>query len=422
MDEQYRKRVDERAMELIRSNTYDHLVIPDRGARLGRNNQDDWDLSYSIRDIPTFDGNGDSLPQMHMLEFSAFLDNTGSEFRDLPQEPQAEDREYHMTVIKDVVSNFKVSLRGKPRLWFEMQYPTSADEPKTKEAYEKMIASFITEHNSIGSTKEKLTIAWKTLNWNPTQERLDDFVYKFRGIGQELGITKNEQLQYFKCSVPPHLYLYHKDASTIKEAMENIKRACALGGVSVVAPVEIRTTQSAPSMQLIDSPDSRKSDHVKFAGLKFQGKVEYIDEMLNKLDKMLDHQIKEMSRDSRDRRDSRDSRDRRDSRDSRDNRDSRNSRRSCRSDSDSSSEDDRNRSRSRDESRSRSRSRKRSGKPCTYCHKPNHDFSHCYKLARELRKLCTGEKRNKGDKEEEARLNMLVCVKNYIESEKDSTN
>ena len=85
MDEQYRKRVEERAMELIRSGEYDHLVIPDRGARLGRNNQDDWGLSYSIRDIPTFDGNGDSLPQMHMLEFSDFLDNTRSEFRDLPQ-------------------------------------------------------------------------------------------------------------------------------------------------------------------------------------------------------------------------------------------------------------------------------------------------------------------------------------------------
>ena len=98
------------------------------------------------------------------------------------------------------------------------------------------------------------------------------------------------------------------------------------------------------------------------------------------------------------------------------------SRRGYKSDSDSGSEDDRYRSRSRDDSRSRSRSRGRSSKPCTYCHKPNHDFSHCYKLARELRKLCTGEKRNKGDKEEEARLNMLSCVKNYFESEKDSTN
>ena len=385
MGEQYRKRVEERAMELIRSGEYDHLVIPDRGARLGRNSQDDRSRSHSIRDIPTFDGNGDSLPHIHMLEFSDFLDNIGSEFRYLPQEPQADDREYHMRGIKDVVSNFKVSLKGKPRLWFEMQYPTSANEPKTKEAYEKMVASFITEHNPIGSTKEQLTMAWKTLNWNPTQERLDDFVYKFRRTGQELGITENEQLQYFKCSVPPHLYLYHKDATTIKEAMENIKRTCAEGGVSVVAPVETRTTQSAPFMQITDSQDSRneprKSDYVKLAGLKFQGKVDYIDEMLNKLDKMLDQKIKERGSKDRHRRSSRDSRDNRDSKNSRD------SRRSYRSDSDSSSEDDRYRSRSRDSSRSRSGSRGRTIKNCTYCHKPNHDWSHCYRYPKDIKKV-----------------------------------
>ena len=74
-----------------------------------------------------------------------------------------------------------------------MQYPTSADEPKTKKVYEKMVASFITEHDPIGSTKEQMTMAWKTLIWNQAQETLDDFVYKFRRIGQELGITENEQ-------------------------------------------------------------------------------------------------------------------------------------------------------------------------------------------------------------------------------------
>ena len=111
-------------------------------------------------------------------------------------------------------------------------------------------------------------------------------------------------------------------------------------------------------MQMTDSQDSRneprKSDYVKFAGLKFQGKVDYIDEMLNKLDKMLDQQIKERGSKDRDSRDSRDRRDSRDSRNNRDSRSSRDSRRSHRSDSDSSSEDDRYRSRSRDSSRSRS--------------------------------------------------------------------
>ena len=67
-----------------------------------------------------------------MLEFSDFLDNTGSAFRDLPQEPQADDREYHMAVIKGVVNNFKVSLKGKPRLWFEIQFPPQLVNPKLK--------------------------------------------------------------------------------------------------------------------------------------------------------------------------------------------------------------------------------------------------------------------------------------------------
>ena len=197
--------------------------------------------------------------------------------------------------------------------------------------------------------------------------------------------------------------------------MENIKRACALSGVPVDAPVDTRTTQSVPFMQMTDSQGSRNvsrnGDDVKISGFQFKGKIDYLDDCVTKIVEMFEKNNKRLIEEIKGSRDSRDSRSSRDS-----------SRRGYRSDSDSSSEDDRYRSRSRDESRSRSRSRGRSGKPCTYCHKPNHDFSHCYKLARELRKLCTGEKRNKGDKEEEARLNMLSCVKNYFESEKDSTN
>ena len=56
-------------------------------------------LAYAIRNIPTFDGKGDSLPQTHMVEFGDFLVTTGSEFNDLPREPQVDDGEYHRTVI-----------------------------------------------------------------------------------------------------------------------------------------------------------------------------------------------------------------------------------------------------------------------------------------------------------------------------------
>ena len=188
-----------------------------------------------------------------MIDFGDILTNTGSEINYLPGEPQVDDREYHRTVVKDVVSKFKASLKGKLQLWFEMQYPTPDDEPKTKEAYEKMVLSFITEHSPIGSTREQRIMAWRSLKWDPAQERLDDFVYKLKRIGQELGKSADEQLEYFKCSVPPHLYLYLQGTTTIKEAMENIKRACALGGVSEQTPVETRTTQSVPFMQMTET-------------------------------------------------------------------------------------------------------------------------------------------------------------------------
>ena len=145
MDEQFRPGLEERAREMIRRGDFGHLVNPGRGARLDRDIQDDWSLRYSIRDIPTFDGKGDSMPLIHIIEFGDILVNTGSEINDLPKEPQVDDRddrEYHRAVIKHVVSKFKTSLKGKPRLWFEMQYPTPDDEPKTKEEYENMVSSF----------------------------------------------------------------------------------------------------------------------------------------------------------------------------------------------------------------------------------------------------------------------------------------
>ena len=58
MDKQYRQRVEEIAREMIRNGEFDHPVNPDRDVRLGRNNQDDRNLRYSIRNIPTFDGKG----------------------------------------------------------------------------------------------------------------------------------------------------------------------------------------------------------------------------------------------------------------------------------------------------------------------------------------------------------------------------
>ena len=173
--------------------------------------------------------------------------------------------------------------------------------------------------------------------------------------------------------------------------MENIKRACALGGVLVqAAPVEPRTTQSVPFMQMAERTDSkivaRKDDHIEVTALKFNGMLDSLEKFMDKITKSAARTAGIQGRKLDKDRDSKD-RHRRSSRDSGDNRDSRDSRRSCRSDSDSNSEDDRQRSRSRDSSRSRSGSRGRTIKNCIYCHKPNHDLSHCYRFPRHKENL-----------------------------------
>ena len=163
-------------------------------------------------------------------------------------------------------------------------------------------------------------------------------------------------------------------------------------------------------MQITERPDSRNvprnDDHIELTALKFKGMIDSLDKFIDRLTKSVERSVEKQSRKL----------DRRSSTDSRDNRDRRNSRedrRSYRSDSDSSSEDDRHRSRSGDSSRSKPRSRGRSIKTCTYCHKP-----------KDLKKLYSGALKieGSGDKDEQARWQMLIDIKTFIESEKDSTN
>ena len=127
------QRVDERATELIERGEYNHMFGQlnaehrigqgngNRDRQDRQNNKNERGLRCSLRDIPTFDGKGDAMPHTHLIEFEDFLENTGSEIKELPQhdEPQEIDRPHYEAVIKDVVSKFKASLKGKPRIWFE---------------------------------------------------------------------------------------------------------------------------------------------------------------------------------------------------------------------------------------------------------------------------------------------------------------
>ena len=394
------QRLEEIVREIMRRGEYNpENAGNDRGHgnghrhRQDRNDRDDRSLRYSMRDIPTYDGKGDAMPHTHLIEFEDFLVNTGSEINELPQfdEPQPVDAAHYQGVIKDVVSKFKASLKGKPRLWFEMQYPTVDDEPKTVQGYKQMLSAFTTEHNPIGSTREQQIMAWKNLKWDPSKEKLDDFVYRFRRVAKELGYNADANLEVFSCCVPSHLYLYLKGATSIKEAMENIKRACALGGVSAQGPtmIETQTAPVVPFMQMNDRPGLRTVSFKNEVAHIAPDKNDIMIDMLAKISEKLDTSASKSRSRNRERRDSR----------------GRGSRYDRSTSYDRSSSYDRSQSRERSNSRDRSsdrsgRSKGRnqsskdrrnnsgtsSGLYCEHCKMTNHDITRCFKLQKTLKK------------------------------------
>ena len=449
MDQQ---RLDERARKLIERGEYNHLLEQvNADHRIGQGigqrngNRDRYDrhfdrnergLRYSIRDIPIFDCKGDAMPHTHLIEFEDFLANTGSDIKDLPQhgEPQEVDRPHYEAVMKDVVNKFKTSLKGKPRLWYEMQYSTSDDEPKTVQEYKKMLSLFTTEHNPIGSTIEQQTMAWKNMKWDPTTERLDDFVYRFRRVAQEIGYNADQQLTFFRCSVPPHLYFYLKDATTLKEAMENIKRVCALGGVSVQGPPAKVETNSSPTVPFMFMNDRQERQPLKTVSFKEESSQEKVNESILKLTQMMERQFQLAEKQDSDRRSRSRRRERRDSRDRR----PRSYDRSSSYDRSKSRErsNSRDRSRDRNDRSSRNKSRNQSSRDkrnnsgtryssglyCDHCKMTNHEILNCFKLQNTLkRKGVALNEINRKSLNEMEKHQMIMELKAYIDGQ-DPTN
>ena len=126
------------------------------------------------------------------------------------------------------------------------------------------------------------------MKWDPTTERLDDFVYRFRRVVQEIGYNAYQQLTFFRCSVPPHLYFYLKDATTIKEAMENIKRACALGGVSVQGTPAQVETNNTPTVPFMFMNDIQERQPLKTVSFKEENSQDKVNESILKLTQMME--------------------------------------------------------------------------------------------------------------------------------------
>ena len=65
----------------------------------------------------------------------------------------------------------------------------------------------------------------------PEEEKLTDFVLRFSQLAYELSYTDDPQISHFVLCIPRGLYLYLEGTKTLPDAVGNLRKGIALGGL-----------------------------------------------------------------------------------------------------------------------------------------------------------------------------------------------
>ena len=381
-----------------------------RGNRNGRNGdegdddrQDDRNHYWSLRDIPKFEGKGEQ-PFSHLMEFEDYLVASGVTVDEDEDDPRARPD------YRDIINKFKASLKNNARVWYSMYIEKRVQDLHSAEGWKTVKSKFLTYFNPIGSTKEQQIKAWKELKWKPKEEKLTDFVFRFSQLAHELCYSDEQQISHFVLCIPRGMYLYLEGARTVPDAVENLRKGIALGGMetfgAISKPVQDDSKPTLPFMVMKENrTQSSTEDTLRVVKESIHDSryessrtlVKQLDKIGDKLANVVeDFQKKQNSRNSRGR-----NRDRSNSR-SRDNsrenyRDSYRNRNTSRDSRENSRDRDRDRGRGRDRSNSRERRRNQprsgsgqryfdSGETCSFCNRSGHLAHNCFRLENYLKR------------------------------------
>ena len=408
-------------IEIEKSEQPEDIQIPSPTATMPRGNrgrngdegdddrQDERNHYWSLRDIPKFEGKGEQ-PFSHLMEFEDYLVASGVTVDEDEDDPRARPD------YRDIINKFKASLKNNARVWYSMYIEKRVQDLHSAEGWKTVKSKFLTYFNPIGSTKEQQIKAWKELKWKPEEEKLTDFVFRFSQLAHELGYSDEQQISHFVLCIPRGMYLYLEGARTVPDAVENLRKGIALGGMetfgAISKPVQDDSKPTVPFMVMKENrTQSSTEDTLRVVKESIHDSmyessktlVKQLDKIGDKLANVVeDFQKKQNARNSRGRnRDRSNNRSRDNSRENyRDNyrNGSRDYYRNRSRDSrDNSRDRDRGRERGRDRSNSRERRRNQprsgsgqryfdKGETCSFCNRSGHLAHNCFRLENYLKR------------------------------------
>ena len=72
---------------------------------------------------------------------------------------------------------------------------------------------------------------------NLRKRKLTDFVFRFSQLAYEIGYSDEQQISHFVLCIPRGLYLHLEGAQTIPDAVENLTKGIALGGLDTFSSI-----------------------------------------------------------------------------------------------------------------------------------------------------------------------------------------
>ena len=233
-------------------------------------------LRWSVQNVTKFHGEAGQSATQHLYEFDDFLRAARIE---VPAPDRGQDE---MDVnVAHIINDFVTTLKGKARIWYDMNVPEG--ERANKRDWNRIRDKFKAYFHPLGSTKEQRIKAWKEMRWDPIKEAIDDFAYKYKELGQSLGLDEQGIFDNFKACIPGHYFVFVYNANDMTQAVHNLKKCIAAGPMGM-------TNQPVNTISGTTQSTTQKDDKLKFMAMNEETQQQQ-QEMFNQLQDTIDERL-----------------------------------------------------------------------------------------------------------------------------------
>jgi len=152
-------------------------------------------LTYNKIKTPVFKGEKTDDPASHILKVNDWF-------------------EAEMVKETDQAKQFKITLEGKARQWF--------DDITVPDNFEDLTKIFLRQFSKVGRSKKQLHEKWRTLAFDPSTDDIENFIREVKQTAKQMGYDHEAVLNCLKSCMPDHvnIALYH--ITDLPQAIEMI--------------------------------------------------------------------------------------------------------------------------------------------------------------------------------------------------------